>query len=175
MFLRKGIDGAGGGSKSIHPSDSVHTIESNFSSPRAEERVPAGVSEDVYHPSTERTPHILNPNSVNGAQHALLNSGIHLDNARATLQILKMPGADRRAILHDVARSLSLAERELSHAYHGRISREGNGKSAIYDFEEIQNSIADIRRCLMREMHDLCPGDRIPILTLLNPPFERIV
>lgn len=107
-------------------------------------------------------------------ERALFDAGIHLDNARATLQILKIDSADERAVLMDVARSLVRAERELQRAHRGSIAGDTHGKTATYNFFEIQDDLGNMRRSLMRYLHKMNPHERIPILNILNPPFDLI-
>ncbi len=112
--------------------------------------------------------------SGNIHQRALFDAGIHRDNARATLQILKIDSADERAVLMDVARSVVRAERELQRAYRGSVAGDSHGKTATYNFFEIQDDLGNMRRSLMRYLHDLSPNERIPILNILNPPFDLL-
>lgn len=113
--------------------------------------------------------------STNLQHRALYDAGIHHDNAMATLQILPLDGADPRAILMDVARSLVRAEQELKNAYPGSIRGDAYGKTAIYNYAEIQKDLSELRRIVMRHLHCLSPLERTPILNILNAPFEMMI
>lgn len=172
MHFRRGIDGSGGSGRvkldlSLPegiPARDIHAVTS-------EDR-PLG-SADVYHPCEEVRPSEAYRPS-NQQHHALHTAGIHLDNAQATLQILCLPDADRRAILMDVARSLARSEHELKNAYQGSICGDPYGRTATYDYQQIHSELGDLRRSIMRQLHDLSPLERTPILNILNPPFDLL-
>jgi len=138
----------------------------------APEDAPSGEADRYTAPATSRSSELYL--SSNAQHEALHTAGIHRDNAKATLQILALDGADRRAILADVARSLARAELELRRAHRGSICGDAHGKTAVYDYDEIQEDIAELRRNIMRQLHELSPVERTPILNILNPPFELL-
>lgn len=173
MHFRRGMNGSGGSGRiklNSNLSEGMPTSSLQRSVP--EEQRSSGNADVYQQASSYHSAEIYH--SSNQAHHALHTAGIHLDNALATLQILSLPGADRRAILVDVARSLARSEKELKHAYQGSICGDAHGHTATYDYHQIQGQLVDLRRELMRQMHELSPCDRIPIMSILNPPFEML-
>ncbi len=166
MILRRGLEGSGGSGR-IQARPPIPSSETRATGTRT----PSIAKRDQFVSNSPK----LHPElyvASNIRHQALYNAGIHLDNAKATLQILPLDGADPRAILMDVSKSLIRAERELTHAYQGSIRGDAHGKSATYDFHQIQQDLSELRRIVMRNLHTLTPVERTPILNILNSPFE---